>query len=448
MLPVLLGVGDAAGPRAGTAPRTSLVQAGSKSKKVSLVAGGESMLTAGSMSHALAGFQKFTDDLVDQYKKTGLPMDQQTKDAINIVIEYINGMNQRLLDWHEIDVNRAKSCGTGKYNRCVDDHLGAAVQAVITWGASVDDSRLEVRSCAEKAHNDTIQTSADCAEYDRYRILSEAELPRCVKPTPGELGDDFINTMDTTVNGKRDTMEDCLQDMKDWFQPLYDRYLKCPSPRDDDAHKFVCSTEQNEFEKDHCDWSEKKVVSCDAYKICVNEADEDCGGIDGNGGICGEIKINVDARKAENETGERIICLLDVLVNSSNASKPGDLEACKNTTYNTSVFNLECPVVDGSLTPIPAEFQECNITAFEAWPCTNTFLMTEYRKEGGAPAFMDDQIRLCDCKACEMITPIVPAPDCTVEFGPPGEKEEEEKKTKKLLKKILKKVSKKLPGTM
>lgn len=396
MLPVALCIGDQAGP-----PRASLMQSGSSNKKVSLTAEGESMLTGGSVSHALAGFQKFADDLVIQYKKTGLPMDEDTQKAIGTVIQYIHGMYDRLVAWHNLDVSRTTACSTSKYNRCVDDHFDSdTVQQITNLGQMVAEQRAKVRSCALNASDTSKALDTDCQDYDDYRKGQGAyapewpELPKCVDPN-GHLDDSHIST---GLTEQRTTMETCLKQMKTWFMPLFAKYLKCPVPRGGEL--FPCTSHQNNFEETHCQWSGKKADTCHAYQICKNEVDADCGD-----SFCSEIQVNVNARKAENETGERIICLLDVLVNSSNTSKPGDLDTCKNKTYDTSEFKLDCPA-DGEKPADPP----IDCADFEPVPCTPGFLLKEYRSPS-APAFMEEVIVLCECHKCDMVQPVVAAPE-------------------------------------
>jgi len=165
----------------------------------------------------------------------------------------------------------------------------------------------------------------------------------------GDLSSPMIRSEDMDA---RKLMEACLEAVNLWFHPLYHYYLKCNS---DDQHTDFqeCKPEQNEYEQMVCTWRTEENKLCDEYDACIAGAQAKCGA---GAATCTQVGNKILARKADYETGQRIVCLLSVLIgkvgeeggvgdqgNATNANydkaeefarKREYLESCKNKKTN------------------------------------------------------------------------------------------------------------------
>jgi len=156
----------------------------------------------------------------------------------------------------------------------------------------------------------------------------------------------------------RGVMEACLEAVNLWFHPLYHYYLKCNADREHTNWK-ECKQEQNDYEEMLCTWRSKENEKCDLYDKCIADAKDKCSvKADGSDHTCSHVATKILARKADYETGQRIVCLLDVLIgkvgeeggvgdsgNATNANygkatdfarKREYLESCKNKQTNNN----------------------------------------------------------------------------------------------------------------
>jgi len=415
MLPLVLTFAEARSTR----NEPGLLQTASFNQRLALEEA-SSMMRASSVSQSLAGFQKFTRDWVDEYKRTGMPMDSQTAAAIQLVIDYINLMYPRLVTWDGQDRKRLTDCGSNKTYYCQDFLSEEDLKKIWGEGNDTNADRQTHVECRLNQSNKITQKDVDCRDYDDYR-LGDGEyknyfspetfpiLPSCVgsediEVAQGQLSDNSISTT-CTENGmhgcegsenKLENMESCLENMEKWFRPLYTKFKACGHrmlPQDvsigeqsvTNCPVDECLKHQNTFENTHCLWQTSYQDHCEAFIKCNASIPADQCTV-----LCDqELQINANARRAENETGERIICLLDVLLNSSNESKPGDLDSCTNKTYDTSEFIISC---DGILDPPHHEPIDCN--QYEE-ACSTDFLFKEYRN----PPFMS-HTPFCGCNKC------------------------------------------------
>jgi len=360
-------------------PESSLLQegAGQKSAEVMMLEAGE-QIKSGNTRAALAGFQKFTDQLVATYGKVGARMNNDTSQAILTVIAYMDTLYDYLVDWHDSDKARAEKCEQ-HLDRCQDDHLGdATVLYIEGLEVTVNSSRKAHLECRHGCDACPALKDQACKAYDDYRTLKGSAPDR--QPLPGCAQQDLSDAGVSADEGQPLTnMEQCLTTFEQWFDPLYEYYINC-TRFNCEACEDDCGSKQQTFEEHHCQWSTSRVDHCHAFGVCWNHTVIECDT------DCSDIAINVDARKAQNETGERIECLLYVLL-ADNQSKPGNLEACKDTQYNTSEFDLSCHE-DGTPWPpvVPEKRISCDSTEV---PCTDDFVEVEY-----------SNVTEGNCKAC------------------------------------------------
>lgn len=127
----------------------------------------------------------------------------------------------------------------------------------------------------------------------------------------GDLSSPMIRSEDMDARG---VMEACLEAVNLWFHPLYHYYLKCNADQEHTNYK-ECLTEQNDYEKMVCSWRSKENEKCDEYDKCIADAVAKCSvTASGSDHTCSHVDTKILARKADYETGQRIVCLLDVLI--------------------------------------------------------------------------------------------------------------------------------------
>jgi len=122
----------------------------------------------------------------------------------------------------------------------------------------------------------------------------------------GDLSKQMVMAEDAEA---RKTMEVCLEAVNHWFQPIYHYYVQCTH---NDFHTYheACKPDQNKYEEQACLWRETEDSYCDDYKECIETEAAACT----EGEFCQSLEVKVKARKADYETGQRIICLLAVLI--------------------------------------------------------------------------------------------------------------------------------------
>jgi len=154
----------------------------------------------------------------------------------------------------------------------------------------------------------------------------------------GDLSKQMIMAEDKEA---RDVMEVCLEAVNLWFHPLYHYYIKC-THNDFHSDFETCKDEQNAYEKQACAWREQEDKFCDEYEDCIDDQCSECSRPDSE--LCSSIATKVAARKADYETGQRIICLLSVLIDEHGCS--GDF--CKD--QQTDADGNKIAAVDAAAT--------------------------------------------------------------------------------------------------
>jgi len=205
-------------------------------------------------------------------------------------------------------------------------------------------------------------------------------LPACVEA--GDFGDAFIKAnaegSDQDKQKLKD-MEACLEKTNTWLngnnpppsatdeiEPLvqqhdglYPHFENCDRTVDEckGLHK-KCEIKQDNFENSYCTYEVVWDSSCGAWKHCFEAATLQC--TEPNG-ICENISNNVLGRKADNETGLRLKCLLQVLFGAFDGENfaprlPGveraaALQACTDADHNLDAWDIACGVGDGTYMP-------------------------------------------------------------------------------------------------
>lgn len=399
----------------------------------------------------LASFQKFTDEMVAKYggsqpepnmsveESDRLPESNktqwtQTQTAVATVLEFIDTMHDSLWAYHEADVKRAEGCSAAKLaTSCeatfLDSNKSAEIEA---WNTTANAHHANFLTCMEERSTACGNSNLLCDRYDAYRQQGQTKIslaggwvrgdgtePQYLDECVGEghFGPTYIKATDVGVSlnanpaGMLATMEACLEKTNAWlngerppptppntegdpiqYDGLYPHYDQCDRDRDecDDLHKH-CKDNQTHFEGAYCSYEQNWDSSCGAWERCYLAGETNC---KKTGGDCDLIKDNVQGRKADNETGMRLTCLLQVLFgkwDGQNFAKrleakdrAAALEGCTNATYDTSDWDIDCDV--GSRATAP---DICTKGMCHGEPHTTLFQNAYYFSEGLQPAVVD-----------------------------------------------------------
>lgn len=371
-------------------------------------------LLQGSASRQLALFQKYAEDLVvSQLQNKQAPAAADSTEMIRIIDEFIEDMYDHSLFYHNQDKETGSRC-QADYESCYADLWSTSKQEVLNIEkAGVEAAREAHKECRDvQAHaceksdsalgfleHDEIEDEHTCSTYTDYRKNSrQALLPNCAKLTAGitpkspttstaALTDDFISADENTPDGASDleTMEACLREMKNWvddgypkkevqpwekqdwpgFPGLYPRYQTCSANQGccaDPAECMeppveqpgFCCTRQTQFQDAHCTYETLRQTDCHNVVNCrkneVNKCKTDCDAVD----------LRVISRQADNETMERIKCLLGVITSKEAADKKEKLTECKSSLTDNTAFaeNLKIKKQTWIIDGCPPTFDE------------------------------------------------------------------------------------------
>jgi len=313
--------------------RASLMQVKSFSQKMQTSTG------RGTSKHAetLAGFQKYTSELVDKYladpQQSGLG-DEVTA-AINIIRDYLQSLYQDLLLFHYQDGNASEWCA-GSAKRCLD-HLPIGMAGKLnTFDSVVAGYQRSHAICQERLKAECVPATPSpvCPDYHTHRE-QHGTFPYCGKD--GHLKSEYQEAPFTVGgnNMKLTHFEDCLKKMPAWLDPLYNAYSACEESESSNIEPADCAAEQSNFETAYCQRLTYRDTHCDEFDTCMKHSQEHCvtGTTKGVDAVCPQIKANWQARQADNETAMRINCLLDVLT-SADGDKATGLQNCHDHDYS------------------------------------------------------------------------------------------------------------------
>jgi hypothetical protein len=206
------------------------------------------------------------------------------------------------------------------------------------------------------------------------------------------------------------------EDTKDGLYPLFTNCRRNPCK----PLKEQCKKNQTKFEEEVCFLELSRAGKCDLYVTCVKCHQAGCQE------KCKTIDENWQGRAADDETGQRLTCLLNVLFGevdptnstgtgfkerASDTERPVQLELCKTKTYTTEDWELDC------LTDL--EPPECNLNPF---PCETPFtqqytaspnLFTAPTLNENIGYVEEGKLRRHEfCKACETPPTVDFSPTC------------------------------------
>jgi len=384
-------------------------------------------LKQGSASRTLASYQKYTDELVNAYLRTHQPTEGAALDAIKVILDFFKEMHKAHVLKHEEDELVGPHC-TVQMELCTKHLNDEAMGTMDTLNSSEYEYRQKHKECRDaQAHGCATSHSGygwashlepnTCDQYDAYRESLAAKLPDCAKKSKSAyaMSTRKIQADEVTNADTLNIMENCLEDMQKWLidglakntesdfaeqlypgpPGLYPRMEICEGGKqccedaafcepyvseDPAAQQKFCNMEQLKFEEAHCQYEVFRHTSCNFFKTCRDDADSDCAG------DCAKVAVSVAGRKADNETMERIMCLLTVLMDTEEADKPASLEKCKGEDYfhqNKSISYFEmvkfwdidgCPPGSNGIV-IPGD---AHCRAEEELTCASPFKDREY----------------------------------------------------------------------
>lgn len=345
----------------------------------------------GRNAKVLQTHEKYVLSLVQEYGHRGhnTSLSQDAIDAINTIKDWVGTMYDNYLTEHNAETSQAKVGCEDQFDSCETNSDVAHGELLITEN-STNHSRINHADCREREITCGTDRDASCLEYDTYRKTNpSALLPACAKANPSHLDEVHIKAPydpPCLDNSSCDlfVMEQCLENMRTWDSGLYPLYDKCDGDQQDcDELNAECDTLQTAFEVQYCSYAVEYYVLCTSLSTCWAAAEDTCIA------TCDNIAKSVKARKADNETGDRIICLLDVLL-ADNDDKTALLEECKAKHYDTSFWDITCLA---DTVPFPADVPYCSGGAPQHVPCEDEWITQEYSE------FEADNLH--DCTSCE-----------------------------------------------
>lgn len=290
-----------------------------------------------SRSQTLGEFQKYAENLAGRFMgdpnhpndpspghDTGL--NDTEEDAVDLIIHFVDDMFSHLDMEHHTELELVQRDCHDAFDECKKkkDDITVNVSNATAIG------KLHIHNaCRRQARYE-----ANCEDYDDHRKDEHNKFPICA--LDGDLSDEMIKVDEIHEPHKLDMMESCLVEVYEWMQKIYPLYLHCLEEREDNNHHYDdCVEKQDAFEKACCSYALSHYHKCDAYIACHERVKGDCEY------LCDMIAESVAARKADNETAERVQCLLYVL-KADNPDKHDDLQKCKEKHYDTSYWDIDC----------------------------------------------------------------------------------------------------------
>lgn len=402
-------IGLALGASAST-PRSSLLEVKSNAHKASV------SVEMQSNKARLAEYSKFTegmlakygqDDATDSESGSGLPVEDGAADnglrhtirpngtefdAVRTVLNFIHDMGVSLQTYHDQDLDLATRCShTNILSSCEADYLNDTTkQNLQLRSETITTQSVLHKGCREDAKTCYDQMIGSCPDYDKYRkqlspyqetshnleSYQDSSLPDCVRTSPdddasessGTAGAFSDRSIKTDQEDQLAAMEQCLKTTKAWLDPLYRRYDQCRRSAQECGDELAtCKTLQQEFEDAHCQWKIEQGVECEGVDTCGQGDTDRCTG------VCADIKVRERYRNADNQTGLRLVCLLNVIFGTPVDSFNDETEWYPPPANKTTAL-AACK--DGSAYQDPAAIQ-CNPGAWEKpAPCVDVIYQT------------------------------------------------------------------------
>merc|ERR1740121_111372 len=352
---------------------------------------GSSDMGEGNLGHTL----NLVTTLVDKSGGHSWNMSNDERDALKLIRELVATIfNGSLIQYDEdqLEVDSARD----RIANCTCDSRNTNTTVVFPAKQTADTSRTDHAQCRVRENKIIANTSQECAAYHTYRKDNNnfddfPAWPTCMST---QLTFNKIKSDDAT---EKQNMESCLEDTMKTLSPLYQEYSGCKE--EDDRRKGVateCDKDQEDFEKDFCDYASKLATKCSTYDSCRTVA------IGARNRTHAGVKQAEAARKADWTTGTHILCLLRVL-EANNSNKSDLLQDCAWANVSTANITI-------TYHAIPAA-DPCTVEPDK--PCEASWLQKEYQGQSWY-----NSSTISTCTPCQTPTP-APAP-CVGSGTPPG----------------------------
>jgi len=284
-----------------------------------------------SFSSKLAGFQKFTDEMVEKYggpeEGASAPPTPEVLQAVWTVLAFIEQMHAHLNSAHVQDQGEASACDDTEAD-CKDNYMNVnIINQILFFQKSAHKKQKAHKACRVEATGSCQQickANGNCVTYDAARKTNNATLPVCVKnpDSPGSVSafsDDYIRAVEDSEELK--AMEECLVDTSAWLDFLYPKYDDCRRV-ESECEELVetCDNKQTVFQEAQCLYALDSNLHCHNFNECKTTMATECQS------KCVNIEMRSGARAADDETGQRLVCLLHTLFGKPNPS-PSALKA-------------------------------------------------------------------------------------------------------------------------
>jgi len=240
-------------------------------------------------------------------------------------------------------------------------------------------------------------SSSESSAFSEAFIKADESLEPGSNQQPGfdqlKIMEDCLKETNTWLNGKKPpppfgddySAENIMGDKRDGLWPYFHNCDRVESGCS--GLHTTCNEHQTKWENDYCMYESWWDAKCGAWEHCYQAkftaGDGECNN------LCEAVEDRVTGRKADNETGMRIICLLDVLFGKydketetlgdrlSNDNRSTALDDCKNNDYTiqSNSWNIDCAIsYDSTHLPWP---EVCDIKCPHQ-PGTTEFMNSYY----------------------------------------------------------------------
>lgn len=373
--------------------QTSLVQVRSQQGQVLTHEEMSASVASSSRKTTLSHFQKFANEMVSRVVEYNTSLSQDDIDNINIIISMIEGFYDEFVVENSSLLSNVKVNCEKTFEACHEAFHHSLLNTKYNEMINLNDSHTNCRG------NESVAcgvASSACQIYDSYRTTNASALyPVCAATN---FTEDIMKLDETLEPGRTKVprMEECLDELNVWLDGLYPKYIACDrGDLDCDSNSSSCNATQEDLEGKVCEYAGVHDIQCGSLETCWGTSTTTCQ----NFCDSDSFKVSIESRKADNETGERVKCLLNVLL-AGNADKTSDLTACVEQNYNFGQYwDVRCPqspletYADKSASFPASPLDSCSEAPIDR-PCDEQWSADNYAHQ----SWFSSEIRFDSCK--------------------------------------------------
>jgi len=328
----------------------------------------------GADQESLSGMNEVVVALAEKVAGHNYSMTASEKQAMDVIENFIKllfNTSKTQFDEDQGEVNRARDAIQG----CTTD-ANKTMPTVVGLKSTMESAREAHNKCRTAEGQNKDNMTQACKQYETYRTSDSKRVPPVCMETKFTLA--HIGAADESQDLQQ--MESCLQETKEWIDPLYQKYIQCKNNTDQNTeHKANCSAKQDHFEQDFCAYASKLEDVCNAQTSCRART------VGARNMTHAAVNVAEKARKADVQTAHRILCLFKVF-EANNTHKTSTLQACLNQSVSTSAYDVTYHSI-----PDPVA---CEKQADE--PCQASWKLREYEQQ----AWFSKIDSMAACKPC------------------------------------------------